>query len=270
MSETGSDRSFKLELFLGDDITQGKLRLIIDTSHICCFINHFKGIDGGKFLERQRIKKPNQPRYPSTISEVYTYKDLHVGAVVHFNNFQFHLYDADEYCFKFMEQNMSMFPYSNVDNLKHKLMDSLTSNSKSELINIFKNFDVEDKGQIDFNTFFGLVKNNLGNWKYFSRKNTLQFFRFKAKGLNDQEVITLGRYFSYKKVNDYDFQSVIAVCQDHLRKHNFENFSKLRESLVSRDVYKTNVTLPPTEVRNACKGMHLPLPDYALDLLLQQ
>ena len=52
---------------------------------------------------------------------------------------------------------------SNVDNLKHKLMDSLTSNSKSELINIFKNFDVEDKGQIDFNTFFGLVKNNLGN-----------------------------------------------------------------------------------------------------------
>jgi hypothetical protein len=41
MSETGSDRSFKLELFLGDDITQGKRRLYISTSHICYFINYF-------------------------------------------------------------------------------------------------------------------------------------------------------------------------------------------------------------------------------------
>lgn len=125
--------------------------------------NRFSGIDGGKFLERQKIKKPNQPRYPTSISEVYTYKDLHVGAIVHFNNFQFHLYDADEYCLKFMESNPSMFPYSNFENLKHKLVDFLSSNSKSELINTFKKFDVEDKGQVDFDIFFSLVKNNLGN-----------------------------------------------------------------------------------------------------------
>lgn len=88
--------------------------------------------------------------------------------------------------------------------------------------------------------------------------------------LNEQEVLTLSRCFAFKKSNEYDFQSVIAVAQDHLRKHNFENFLKLKEALVSRDDNRTDCRLPQREVRNACKGMHLPMPDYVLDLLIKQ
>ena len=110
-------------------------------------------------MERQRIKKPNQPRYPTNLSEIYTYKDLFVGAVVNLNSFQFHLYDADEYCFKFMEQNTSMFQFSNVQLIKNKLI-TLLSNSPNEIQQSFKQYDPENKGNISFEQFFRVIKNS--------------------------------------------------------------------------------------------------------------
>lgn len=211
------------------------------------------GIDGGKFLERQKIKKPNQTRYPTQISEVYTYRDLYVGQVVCFNSYVFHLYDADEYCFRFMEQNPSMFPYSNIDSIRNKLLNVFGQISQAELTKMFQSAvsanDQQDS--ILFDDFFRLVKANFGNQ------------------LNEQEITTIGRAYSYKKTSEFDFQSLIAVAQDHLRKHNFENFSKLKEALVSRD-YQKSLTLTQHEVRNACKSMHLPIPDYVLNILIEK
>lgn len=208
------------------------------------------GIEGGKFLERQQIKKPNQPRYPTNQSEVYTHKDLHVGAVVCFNSFQFYLYDADEYCYKFMENNPSMFPQSNIQNIKNRLFSQIASRNSNEVQAIFKQYDQQGRGHVAFETFYSLIKNHFANL------------------FTEQEIITLCRHYAHKKVEEYDFQSLIAVAQDHLRKHNFETFSKLKEALVSRDAKKTDCTLSSQEVRNACKGMHLPIPDYVLNLLV--
>lgn len=58
---------------------------------------------GGKFLERGRVKKPNQPSYSTQLSQYYTANDLHVGAHVEFNNHKFELIDADEYALRYME-----------------------------------------------------------------------------------------------------------------------------------------------------------------------
>ena len=63
----------------------------------------FTGIIGGKFLERSRIKKPNQPLYSTKMSEYYLANDLFVGAHVDFNSHRFILIDADEYAFRYME-----------------------------------------------------------------------------------------------------------------------------------------------------------------------
>lgn len=63
------------------------------------------GIIGGKFLERTRIKKPQQPLYSTTMSEYYLAQDLFVGAHVNFNSHKFILIDADEYAFRYMEGN---------------------------------------------------------------------------------------------------------------------------------------------------------------------
>lgn len=60
---------------------------------------------GGKFLERGRVKKPNQPAYSSNLSEYYLAQDMHVGSIVEFNKHRFVLIDADEYAYNYMERH---------------------------------------------------------------------------------------------------------------------------------------------------------------------
>ena len=71
----------------------------------CQFLMFSSGIIGGKFLERGRIKKPDQDIFKSEMSEYFTASDLFVGAKVTFNNFDFVISDADEYAFRYMEQH---------------------------------------------------------------------------------------------------------------------------------------------------------------------
>ena len=112
-------------------------------------------------MERQSIKKPNQSRYPTTISEIYTYRDLFVGAVVSINSFQFHLYDADEYCYRFMENNPTLFPFSNAESIKSKILNALANKNAhaDEAAQIFKPYDGQNTGSIGFETFYNIVKN---------------------------------------------------------------------------------------------------------------
>ena len=63
------------------------------------------GIIGGKFLERGRVKKPNQEMFSTRLSEYYNALDLFVGGSVEFNNFKFQLIDADEYAYNYMERH---------------------------------------------------------------------------------------------------------------------------------------------------------------------
>ena len=63
------------------------------------------GIIGGKFLERDRVKKPGQIPYSTELSQYYMAPDLFVGATVSFNQHKFILIDADEYAFRYMEEH---------------------------------------------------------------------------------------------------------------------------------------------------------------------
>ena len=80
----------------------------------------------------------------------------------------------------------------------------------------------------------------------------------------------MARAYSIKKKKEYDFQSIGAVAQEHLRKNNFELFNKLRDVLLRSDSYsQADNTLSVNEARSVIKGFKLPLPDYLLDMLLQ-
>lgn len=54
------------------------------------------GIAGGKFLERQKVYKPQS-------EEIYTYMDMYVGATMQIFNRTFELMEADEYTYTYME-----------------------------------------------------------------------------------------------------------------------------------------------------------------------
>jgi hypothetical protein len=172
-------------------------------------------VEGGKFLERQRIKKPNQSRYPLELSEYFAATDFYVGAHVIINGFDFYIYDADEYAFKLMEKESSMFAVSNQQIILEKLRRFFANNSDSAAQ--FEQHDPQHKGYFGYETFYYLMKNLVGNI------------------LVDHEIITLARYYAQKNFKEHDIYSVVAVAQEHLRKNNYEHLSPLKENLISRD-----------------------------------
>ena len=104
-----------------------------------------------------KIKKPNQPPYSTKLPEYYSYRDLYVGAVIVLNNFYFKLFDADEYCYKFMEKNSSMFEYSNTNSVLRKLQSMLQNEQINYLENVLKQNDTFNSGFVGLNAFFSAI-----------------------------------------------------------------------------------------------------------------
>lgn len=236
-----ADRRFIISYFLSDD------SIMVHEPPV-----RNSGIGGGRFLERGRVKVPGQPPYSTKLPEYYNYKDMFVGNVLQLNNFHFVLYDADEYCYKFMEKNPNMFQYSNLTNVLRKFRSLNKDELIADLDANFKKNDSFNSGVIGFTGFFSALKNVFGDQ------------------LNEQEIITLARAFSLEAKKEYDFQSISAVVQEHLRKNNFELFARLRDSLQEADSFNPEEqSLSLNDTRSVLKGFRIPLPDYLLDMLLQ-
>ena len=195
------------------------------------------------------MKKPNQPPYSTQLPDYYTFKDIFVGSVLVLNNFYFQLFDADEYCYHFMEQNNTMFPNSSLA----QAVARLNSVCSPEALTAFEQNDRSGQGKLNFMSFYSTVKQTAGN------------------NLTDQEIITLARGFSSKHDKGYDFQSMGAVAQDHLRKNNFEAFQKLSEVLHGSESFnQSDFSLSVNDTRCVLKGFRLPMPDYLLDMVLER
>lgn len=184
-----------------------RLRIIFFSSRL--------GIAGGKFLERQRVKKPNQVRNPLEVSEYFGSRDFYVGAHVVINGFDFYIYDADEYAFKLMEKESQIFSVSNQRLILEKLRQLLTNNA--DAVAQFEQHDPHRRGYFGFETFFVLMKNLSGHV------------------LVDHEIITLARSYAQQIVKDHDIYSIVGLVQEHLRKHNYEHLKPLKENFISRD-----------------------------------
>eukprot|EP00899_Mesostigma_viride_P022957 jgi/Mesvir1/3846/Mv19812-RA.1 len=108
LSDVDKARSFILQYFLGDD-TLSIFEPPVRNS----------GIIGGKFLERQRVHKPGT-------AQKYAATDLWTGGLVCVHKRHFMLQEADEYTYKYMEENcregwpLSDFP-SVSSSFKHDL-----------------------------------------------------------------------------------------------------------------------------------------------------
>lgn len=207
------------------------------------------GIAGGKFLERQRVKKPNQVRNPLEVSEYFGPRDFYVGAHVVINGFDFYIYDADEYAFKLMEKESQIFSVSNQRLILEKLRQLFTNNA--DAVAQFEQHDPHRRGYFGFETFFVLMKNLSG------------------QVLVDHEIITLARSYAQQIVKEHDIYSIVGVVQEHLRKHNYEHLKPLKENFISRD-RSGNGRLPAEEVRIAIRSVHVPIPDYLLNILIQR
>ncbi len=237
-----AERRFIISYFLADD------SILVHEPPI-----KNSGVSGGKFLERMKIKKPNHPPYSTELPRYYSQEDFYVGARLLVNDFDFTLCDADEYCFKFMESHPEMFPLSNKQSVLNKLRSRARPEHVSELAAQLRHIDQFNSGLVGFRTFVNAAMDILSGV------------------LNEQESITLARAYALEKKTSYDEQSLAYVAQESLRKHNFDQFTRLRDSLRNCDSYEHREdSASVNEVRSICKGFRLPLPDYLLDMVLSR
>merc|ERR1712110_406897 len=202
------------------------------------------GIIGGKFLERSRVKKPNQERYSTELSQYYSAQDLFVGACVLINNFGFVLIDADEYALQYMEKNAGEFAKSNPMQVISRLAAKLGTN-KEDVRSFFAKTDPSGSGFIPYERFREMVLNC-------------------EPSLSDQEIMTLARQFSDRRDDAVlDSGKLISIMQEELRKRNFEGFGTLVASFRHLDQAGSG-TLDRETIRKEFGAQHVPLADDML------
>ena len=209
------------------------------------------GVNGGRFLERMKVKKPNHPPFSTQLPEYYSAQDFYVGARVLLNDFDFVLCDADEYCFKFMESHADKFPMSSVSAVTRKLRSSGMAAVLEASLRAADNGGHGAAGMLGYKTFVAASLSALRDV------------------LSEQEVITLARAYALETKRVHEEQSIAAVAQEHLRKSNFDLFTRFRDTLQNCDSFDEG-SVSVNEARSVCKGFRLPCPDYLLDMLLQQ
>lgn len=205
------------------------------------------GIIGGKFLERNRIKKPNQERFGTELSEYYTTGDLYVGSRVAFHSHMFILMDADEYAFRYMEKD-GEFPIANIDAISRKLAQ-IAAPHKEKIKVFLKKNDPSNSGQLEYDMFVNLL------------------LQIGGSRLAEHEIMTLARHFSESQDEKLPLDTLVSVVQEQLRKTNFENFSKLTEGFMSHDTDRSGF-VDVEVLRKTCRAFHLPVPDDLLRTLL--
>ncbi|XP_076099003.1 EF-hand domain-containing family member C2-like isoform X1 [Mytilus galloprovincialis] len=227
------DRRFIISYFLSDDT------ILVFEPPV-----RNSGIIGGKFLERSRVKKPEQPLYSTQMSEYYLSSDLYVGSRVIFNSHVFLLIDADEYAFRYMEECPQEFPKANIESIINRLRGSVGKN-KDEVKSFFMRNDPGGSGVLGYDQFVSLLKQ-------------------VDSSLTDQEIMTLARFYSERPSEDaIDSRKLFAIIQEQLRKRNYEGFSKLVEDCQQHDQGKQGF-LDPETVRTVLHAHHVPLPDDLL------
>ncbi|XP_026151493.1 EF-hand domain-containing family member C2 isoform X2 [Mastacembelus armatus] len=207
------------------------------------------GVIGGKFMERSRVKKPDQELFKSELSEYFTAQDLYVGATLCLNSKHFQLLDADEYTLNYMEQHAEEFPKANLGTILSKLR-SVPEEKQSEIRRFLALADSNNTGFIPSEPFRGLLMG-------------------LDCGLSEHEVLVLGRRFTVREEPEADVGLMLAVAQDLLKKKHFEEIPDLARAFAYHDRQKTG-RLSTKESRTICKAFQLPLPENLLKSLLSK
>uniref|UniRef100_A0A8C5LW21 EF-hand domain-containing family member C2 n=1 Tax=Leptobrachium leishanense TaxID=445787 RepID=A0A8C5LW21_9ANUR len=187
-----------------------------DTVSVFEPIQRNSGIDGGKFLERRRVKKPGQELYKSELSEYFKAEDLFVGARVCFNGYNFILVDADEYVFNYMEKNANDFPMADIATIISKLK-SIAEPRSREIKQLFAANDPGNSTEMPYETFRNVLAD------------------ISDRQLTEHQIMTLGRYYSVREKHEVDLSSLLALAHEQLKKKSFENFNKLCDAFKYND-----------------------------------
>lgn len=228
-----ADRRFIISYFLSDD------SILVFEPPV-----RNSGIIGGKFLERGRVKKPDQQLYSTKLSEYYNAHDLYVGTRVEFNNHRFVLIDADEYAYNYMEKHCHEFQRSNVGLIMQKLASAV-----SNIDDITRQDTSGASGILPFEQFRSAVQS------------------LAVGHLTDHEIISVARSYQDRKDDGYNLKTLVALSQEQLRKVNYEDFSTIAAQCDHYDEERIGF-LSRKSLRTVSQSLKIPLPDDLLRALI--
>ncbi|KAG8344941.1 hypothetical protein TRVL_04225 [Trypanosoma vivax] len=125
------------------------------------------GIVGGKFLQRQRCKRP--------CGEYYTAKDFYVGARLTINSFPFVILASNDHSLDYMEKKHTEFIRSDINFIVRKLRAMLLS-KQTGLAEAFRQADLTNVGGLKMEVFLDIMN------------------RLKLD-ISEQEFLSILRYF---------------------------------------------------------------------------
>lgn len=142
----------------------------------------FQGFQGGLFLERSKIKKPDSKLFDNKPMVYYKPTDLYVGAKLDFNTFLFELTEADDYTLDYMEKHKTQFKQADYQLILNKLITILNNEQCDEIIKYAVNQDPDDTGTFGFDQMINLINQLTG----------------KENALTTHELGTLARHYGVR------------------------------------------------------------------------
>ncbi|KAA0190063.1 EF-hand domain-containing family member C2, partial [Fasciolopsis buskii] len=247
---------FTARLISKDPVDQDRLFLIScylsdETFSIYEPVRRNSGFKGGLFLERGRVKKPSNDRFPVELSDYYKPSDAYVGAVLEFNHFKFELTDADEYTMKYMEDHSTEFPVSDINLILDKLK-TFAKTRCDELQQYAINQDPEHTGTFGYRQLQCLIDQLTG----------------PEHALRLHEMHTLGRHYAEKPPKAIQHEYLIGLAQQTLRKAAFENYGAMLQACQQADADRTG-EIDPEVLRRICLTQHVPLPNDMLKAIME-
>jgi len=130
LSHSDQGRRFIISYFMMDDTIQIFEPPVRNSGIVC-----------GKFLERQRVYKPQT-------EDIYTYQDLFVGCRVEVHRREFQLLEGDEYTYQYMENNKHIFIMADAEAIARILRAQIKDNAE-EIRTAFIEMDADGSGYLD-------------------------------------------------------------------------------------------------------------------------
>lgn len=138
------------------------------------------GIVGGKFLQRQKVRRPD--------GNYFQADDFYVGARVVLNAYPFVILNSDAHSLDYMEHNPEEFGHSNINKVVRKLQAMLKSRATG-LAEAFRLADQNRRGGLDMEVFLSIM----------SRLHL---------DVTEQEILTVLRFFDKNNESYVSYEEV--------------------------------------------------------------
>ncbi|OAF71723.1 hypothetical protein A3Q56_00509 [Intoshia linei] len=243
------DRRFIISFHLSDD-----------TVEIHQMVGSNSGIQGGRFLQRRKINR-FEPKETKTLKDERDYlisQDFYVGARLKIFSHCFLINDADQYTYKYMEENKSKYPKANSNLVLEKLQKIVKLNIVNEKISeaclcsklVYSLSDINDVKTV------AITAIEVKSWLSQKKLDLIDT-------ISAHELITLFREFSNKEKqqkNDYYKDFCLKDIQMYI-KSELKNLDYTEYDLIVRyirNIYESCI-ITKEELLKTLKACRLPI-----------